>query len=252
MREPPAALDDPGRGEAIRRRILSKPALRMLYEEVYERYASLLRRCPPGGLAVELGAGAGFARERVSGLVTADLLAYPGLDLVADAAALPFASGSLRAIVMLNVFHHLPDAAGFLGEADRCLAPGGRLLVVDQHTGWISAPILRHAHHEPFEPNARTWSFPSSGPLSGANGALAWIVFVRDRHRLGEVAPGLELVGYRPHTPLRYWLAGGLKRWSLLPGRAFRAATLVDLALTRAAPQLGSFVDVELVKAAGG
>ena len=78
--------------------------------------------------------------------------------------------------------------------------------------------------------------------------ALAWMVFERDRERLAREFPGLELVRYRPHSPLRYFLAGGLKSWSLLPGRAFGAATALDRALTRLSPRFGSFVDVELVR----
>ena len=244
-------LDDPARTELVRRRIREKPALRMLYEEAYGRYVELLGRCPRQGVALELGAGLGFAKAHARQLVTTDVLPYPGLDVVADAVALPFASGRLRAILMLNVFHHLPDAAAFLREAERCLAPGGRVLIVDQHPGWISAPILRHLHHEPFDVQARTWSCPTAGPLSGANGALTWIVFRRDRRALAQVAPGLEVVSYRPHTPTRYWLAGGLQRWSLLPKRAFGIATRIDRALARTAPQLASFVDVELVRTAG-
>ena len=42
--------------------------------------------------------------------------------------------------------------------------------------------VYQNLHHEPFDPNAG-WTLPASGPLSGANGALPWILFERDRKK---------------------------------------------------------------------
>jgi len=240
------ALDDPGRAAELVARIQSKPALKAWYEEMYRRYADVLARCPADGLAIELGSGGGFARADVPGLVTTDVLPYAGVDRVVDACAMPFADGELRFIGMLNVFHHIPDARAFLGEAERCLRPGGRMLVLDQHPGWIGGPILKYAHHEGYDPAAREWRFASSGPLSGANGALAWIVFRRDRDELARRFPRLRIVRYETHSPLRYWLAGGLKDWSLLPRWAFGAATRLDRVLVALARELGSFSAIEI------
>src|SRR5262249_27328163 len=147
-----------------------------------------------------------------------------------------------------NVFHHIRDVEAFLHEASRCLVPGGRVLIVDQHPGWISTPIYRYMHHEPFRTDARDWRFESTGPLSGANGALAWIVFRRHGPRFDALFQGFELVRYAPHTPFRYWLAGGLKHWSLAPGWTFGMATALDRILAAMAPETSSFVDVELRK----
>jgi SAM-dependent methyltransferase len=240
-------LDDPGRFQELRRRICGKPSLDALYREVYAKYAACVSRCPPEGGVLELGSGAGFAREVVSKLITSDILAYAGLDLVLDARQLPFATGALRAIVMFNVFHHIPDVGALLAECERALRPGGRVLIVDEHPGVIGAPILRYLHHEPYLPNAG-WTFQSTGPLSGANGALCWIVFRRDRAEFERRFPGLSIERYQPHTPLRYWLAGGLKRWTLLPRPLFPIATTLDRRLAAAWPDTGSFVDVELVR----
>jgi SAM-dependent methyltransferase len=239
-------LDDPSRAPEIRARILGKPSLKKLYEEFYAAYARCLARCPRDGVALELGSGAGFAKEAVPDLVTSDILPYEGVDLVMDAMALPHSAASLRMIAMINVFHHIPDVSRFLREAERTLKPGGRILIVDQHPGWIGGPVYRYLHHEPFDPATPDWKFQTSGPLSGANGALAWIVFVRDRARFEREFPTLQLERYRPHTPLRYWLAGGLKRWSLLPGFAWSSATAIDSALIRIAQDLGSFVEIEI------
>ena len=243
-----ARLDDPGRADELRRRIQGKAALRRLYREVYGRYADCLARCPAAGLAVELGSGGGFVQDVLPQVTTSDVLPYAGVDRVVDATRMPFADGSLRALFLLNVFHHIADAPAFLREAERCLCAGGRALIVDQYPGWIGGPVYRWLHGEPFDAKAADWRFPTTGPLSGANGALAWIVFERDRARLLREHPHLRLDGFRRHTPLRYWLAGGLKRWRLLPGALFGLATALDAALIRLSPRFASFVDVELVR----
>jgi SAM-dependent methyltransferase len=240
-------LDDPGRYEELRDRIRSKRVLELMYREVYAKYAECLARCPIEGAVVEIGSGAGFAREVVPELVTSDVLQYPNVDLLLDARRMPFGNGTLRAILMYNVFHHIPDVGTFLAEAERVLRPGGRIFILDEHPGYISAPVLRYLHHEPYDPDAG-WTFQSTGPLSGANGALSWIVFHRDRAEFLRRYPHLDIVRYEPHTPLRYWLTGGLKEWSLLPAGWFAAASAVDRWLSRALPNSGSFVDVEIVR----
>lgn len=240
------ALDAPDREWALRDTIRRKAGLRQFYEDVYAQYAECLSRCPADGAVVELGSGAGFARECIPGLISSDVIAYRRVSCVFDARRMPFARGSLSAIVMFNVFHHIADVAAFLGEASELLMPGGRLLIVDQHPGWISAPILRYAHHEPYDSQARQWQFAADGPLSGANGALAWMVFQRDRALFQQRFPHLRLRRYQPHSPLSYWLAGGLKSWSLLPGPWYPMARRLDQWLARLTPRLCSFVSIEL------
>lgn len=242
------ALDAPDRIAALRHTIQAKPALRRFYSEIYRKYAASLAECPKRGLVVELGAGAGFAKQSIRDLITSDVIPYEGIDQVVDATRMPFPDGSVRFMAMLNVFHHIPDVTEFLREAERCLVPGGRLFLVDQHPGWISSRVLKYLHHEPFDWHAATWDFPSTGPLSGANGALAWIVFVRDRATFEAQFPNFRILRYEPHTPLRYWLAGGLKSWSLLPASGWDIATALDRGLIWLSPQFGSFTDIELVK----
>jgi len=241
-------LDNPARERELQERIRGKAGLRRLYREVYESYRDCLARCPTGGATVELGSGGGFVKEVVPEMITSDILPYQDVDLVLDAMAMPFADSSLRAVCMVNVFHHIPDVARFLAEAQRVLVPGGRVFMVDQHIGLLSRPVYRWLHSEPFHPEAAEWSFTSHGPVSDANGALSMLVFKRDIQKFEAMFPQLKLVRYRPHTPLRYWLCGGLKTWTLLPGWAFPAATAVDRGLATISSHFCSFADIELVK----
>jgi SAM-dependent methyltransferase len=240
--------DDASRAESLKQTIRTKASLRRYYREVYSKYEACLERCPKDGAILELGSGMGFLKEILPQAITSDVLPYPGLDGRVDARHLPFASQSLRLICMLDVFHHIPDVESFLEEVQRCLVPGGRLLLIDQHAGWVSTPILKYFHDEPYDSGTPVWKFQSTGPGSGANGALAWMVFRRDRELFASRFPRLQLETYRPHTPLRYWLTGGLKSWTLLPGWAFPLATTFDRLLVMISQDFGSFVDIEVVK----
>ena len=116
---PVVHLDDPSRGRELEQLIQKKPALRRLYLETYARYAACLRRCPEEGLAVELGSGASFVKQVLPEVITTDVIAYPHVDRVVDGTRMPFADGSVRALLLLNVLHHIPDVSAFLREHEK-------------------------------------------------------------------------------------------------------------------------------------
>jgi SAM-dependent methyltransferase len=212
-------LDDP-ETTALRRQIVcGKPFLRSVYEEWYGLIDARLPEVT--GDVLELGSGGGFLDTRVPGLVTSDVFEVPGIDRVIDARQLPFQDSSLRAIVMVNVFHHVPDVGPFLSEAERVLKPGGRIVMVEPwNTAW-SRYVHEKWHNEPFRPESETWGFPESGPLSGANAALPWIVFERDRARLEADWPALRVTEVTPFMALRYLASGGVSLRSLQPGWSY-------------------------------
>ena len=142
-------LNDPGTTAARRDRLRRGGYLRRLYSHWYRL---LLREIPnvPGEV-LELGSGGGFFEEFLPGLRTSDVMHVPGVELVVDARSLPFPDGSLRAIVGTNVLHHVPDIERFLGEAQRTLTEGGRLVFIEPWPTALSRPIYRHLHHEPFD-----------------------------------------------------------------------------------------------------
>jgi SAM-dependent methyltransferase len=208
-------LDSPETTELRRQIILSKPFLRQVYLDWYD---SIAARIPEGdGAVLEVGAGGGFMDSVIRGLITSEVFPVGDIDLVADAENLPLPSSSLKAIVMTNVFHHLPNVARFLTEAERTLRPGGRIVMIEPwNTGW-SRFVHERFHNEPMLPDAETWEFPTSGPLSGANAALAWIVVKRDVERL-ETDWRFKVAEATPFMPFRYIVSGGVSLRSLQPG----------------------------------
>jgi SAM-dependent methyltransferase len=214
-------LDDP-RTTALRRQIIeTKPFLRRIYHEWYE---ALVKDLPVGdGRVLELGSGAGFLRQFLPEVITTELFTCPGIDVVMSALQMGLADGSLRAIVMTDVFHHLPDVRQFLREAARTIRPGGVIAMIEPWRSTWSHFVYTKLHHEPFRPHAAKWEFPTTGPLSGANQALAWVVFQRDRGILEREFPQWRVEKVEPFMPVRYLLSGGVSMRSLAPTWSYGA-----------------------------
>ncbi|MGH8913529.1 MAG: methyltransferase domain-containing protein [Acidimicrobiia bacterium] len=212
-------LDDP-ETTAIRRQIVcSKPFLKSVYDEWYQL---IIGRLPAvEGDVLELGSGGGFLDTHVEGLITSDVFEIPGVSQIIDARRLPFHDSTLRAIVMANVLHHIPDVEQFFDEAQRSLRPGGRIVMIEPwNTRW-SRFVHENWHNELFDTDAETWGFPETGPISGANAALPWIVFRRDLARFESEWPQLRLIETTPFMALRYLASGGISLRSLQPGWAY-------------------------------
>jgi SAM-dependent methyltransferase len=250
MSNPHSDLNNPARVHELKKIIEAKPSLSHIYGNYYQFFKQILARCPKQGVALELGSGAGFIKKIIPEITTSDYLAYEGIDKVIDATQLPYEKNSVKFMGMINVLHHIAQAETFFKEAERVLLPGGRLAIIDQHHGWLSRWILKYAHHEPYDSKTQNWSFDTTGPVSGANGALAWIIFQRDRKIFESQFPQLQILSYQPHSPLIYWLSGGLKPWGLLPNWAIGPVTLLDKILIKISNQFGSFVNIEITKRA--
>lgn len=240
-------LDDPATTDLRKRIISSKPFLRAIYNEWYEKLSTALP--VDNGEVLELGSGAGYCQEFVPGLITSDLIPCRGIRLMADARTLPFRDNALRGIVFANVLHHVPEVRQFLREARRCLRPGGSLAMIEPWVSPWSRFVNTKLHHEPFCPEANGWSFPSSGPLSGANGALAWMVFKRDRPEFEREFPELKIEKIEPFMPFRYLVSGGVGMRSLMPGFLHPLWKGIEKSLTSQMARMAMFAFIVLRKA---
>jgi hypothetical protein len=236
-------LDDPAttswQGEIIR----SKRFLRRIYQEHYSFFRHATSELPPGPI-VEIGSGAGFLKEELGKVITSDVRRLPGLDLVCAAQDLPLTGGSVSALLMIDVLHHLPDAGRFFAEATRCLCSGGRVIMVEPaNTAWGHF-VYRHFHHEPFDPTARDWALPPGGPMSMANGALPWIIFCRDRRRFQSQFPSLSIEQVQCVYPLRYLLSGGVSMKQLAPDWSYSLVNAMEWLLSPLDRWLGMFMQI--------
>jgi SAM-dependent methyltransferase len=212
-------LDDPATTDLRRAILEEKPFLKQIYNEWYGLMAAHLPKGPGGVL--ELGSGAGFLKEFVSGLITSEVFPSSGVRIILDGQAMPFANGSLRGIAMTNVLHHVPSAHAFFQDASRCLRSGGRIIAIEPWVSTWSRLVYTKLHHEPFDPESRDWKFSGEGPLSAANGALPWIIFERDRERFEREFPDLRIEAIKAFMPFRYLICGGISMRNLMPASTF-------------------------------
>lgn len=225
------SVDDPQTTARRRQIIQEKKFLRLIYKKWY---AELKKTMPSGsGSVVEIGSGAGFLSDFIPDLITSDVFYNQWTSLVLDGQCLPFKDQSLRAIVMIDVLHHLPEVRRFLSNAACCIREGGVISMVEPWvTPWAKI-FFRNFLDEPFYPESNTWEFKEGGPLSGANVALPWIIFERDRYLFERQFPQWRIHRLDPIMPFTYLLSGGISLRSLMPGWTFTFWHTIEKALAR-------------------
>ena len=238
-------LDSPQATLFNREIILNKRFLNRLYTEWYDWFIRQAQTCG-NGICLEIGSGGGFLKKMFPQVITSDVLELPFVDIVCNAERLPFADNSLACIMMLNVFHHIPRPYLFLEEAQRCLIPGGKILMIEPANSFLGRFIYTRFHHEPFDPKGG-WEINPGNPLSNSNQALPYIYFERDVKLFSERFPQLRINSIRRHTPLLYIVSGGLSRKALLPSAMYGTVKFIEQMISPFNRQLGLFCSIELM-----
>jgi SAM-dependent methyltransferase len=220
-----------------------KPLLRRVYGDIYDRIAVACVQGP----TLEIGGGIGQFKARFPDTIVTDIQSAPWLDLVTDAQALPFAPTSIANIVMVDVLHHIEFPLLFLREAERVLRPGGRLIMVEPAITWASSLFYRLLHHEPVRMKADPLSIGKPDAMRDpyeSNQAIPTLLVSRDRARLTQLLPSLQIIRTDWFSLWVYPLSGGFKRWSLLPDRA---GSLILGLEKKLEPVLGRFLAFRLL-----
>jgi ubiquinone/menaquinone biosynthesis C-methylase UbiE len=136
---------------------------------------------------------------------------------VIDARQLPFPDNSVRALLLTHVFHHIPDAALFLAEAQRVLVPGGVLSMIEVAHTPFARFFFRNFHHEPYDDRRADWAFTQQDSMMDSNQALAWIIFERDRAKFESSFPGLQIEKLQWMPWFTYFVSGGVTARYLIP-----------------------------------
>jgi SAM-dependent methyltransferase len=240
------SLDCPERTLVHRDIIKSKKFLAAIYKQWYSIFLDEIKTLPEGKI-IELGSGGGFFKELAPQVICSDVIDLPTNDMTFSALQMPFEDQTLGGIFMVDTMHHIPDSNIFLQEVDRVLKKGGKMVMVEPANSLWGKFIYKNFHHEPFEPKAG-WTIDSHGPLSDANGALPWIVFVRDNEDFKTKFPSLKIECISYSNPLTYLLSGGVSRKQFLPDFMFGFVQFFDKLLPKISRQFSMFMIIKVIK----
>ena len=221
------------RFERHRRAWTQNRALRALNGELYARVAAHLP-APALGRRIELGSGPGFAREFIPDLELTDLVRAPWHDREVSADALPFPNGSLGALVLFDVLHHLPSPRRFFEEATRALAVGGRIVMCEPYISPLSYPIYKFLHDEPLDlgadPLALNDKAGGRDPFD-ANQGIPTSLFGRRRQAFTQAFPGLAIQRLEHMSGFSCPASGGFSHGTFLPWSLWSLLHRIDVRL---------------------
>ncbi len=213
-------VDSVGRLELHRKMLDKKSMLREVFTEFHHSFRRLEHKFLSGeGVKVELGAGVSPMRDSYPEVLATDIVAAPQLDKVVNAEAMDFPDCSVKVIYAQNCFHHFPNPDRFFQELDRVLVHGGGAILLEPYYGPFATLLYKRLFStEGFDKTYPTWETPSTGPMNGANQALSYIVFIRDKKLFESNHPNLKIVHKElAGNYLKYLLSGGLNFRKLLP-----------------------------------
>jgi SAM-dependent methyltransferase len=231
----------------LRRKVLSK---KKFLNKIYSDWYSLIKQNlgNTGSKVIEFGSGAGFIEKHIPEAVKTDVFHQPYLQLIFDGLLMPFQSERLNAIVMVDVFHHLPDVKKFFEGAQRSLATGGRIIMIEPWVTAWSLKVYSWLHFEPIVPDMKNWQFDSIGPLSSSNQALPWIVFQRDRDQFLLNYPQLRIIKIEPMMPFTYIFSGGISSWISTPAFCYSLVKWFESLFNKKMDNWGMFALIVLEK----
>jgi SAM-dependent methyltransferase len=223
LREPSLASMDVDGSERLQlhcKMLERKPMLRKVFTEIHELFRALADRLlPASGLEVELGAGIAPMRDSYPVVLATDIVAGQHLDRVLNAQDMDLPDSSVRVFYGQNCFHHFPHPDQFFSELERTLVTGGGAIILEPYYGPIASFLYKRLFStEGFDKTFPSWETPVAGPMNGANQALSYIVFIRDRAEFERKYPLLQIVHEQMvDNYLKYLISGGLNFRQLLP-----------------------------------
>jgi len=241
-------LDDP-KITILRMKIIQENVfLKNLYTDSYNLFRISLVDLPrKKRKLVELGSGGGFIKKIIPDVITSDVIKLPGVDLLFSATKMPFKKESIDRFFLLNVLHHIHDPKFFFKETDRCLKNNGKLIMIEPANTLWGRFVYQHFHHEEFNPQG-AWTLKSQKALSNANGALPWIIFIRDRKKFEKMFPHLKIRKIIPHTAITYLVSGGVSYRQFLPSWMYLFVKGIEKVLMPLSKYTGMFYTIEIEK----
>lgn len=168
---------------------------------------------------IEIGSGPGPSRSLGHQWIRSDIRASENVMVVNRAERLPFADDSLDAIVLKDVWHHIPDINAFLVEGHRVLKHGGVIAAFDPYWSALGRLVYRYLHHEPWDTKAERWTLETNDPAD-SNQALSYLMLRRDRDLFDELWGDKFFITERGrHIGPSFLLSGGVSRRTRVSGQ---------------------------------
>lgn len=224
-----------------------------LYRRYYRNFLDCLSKykVDDGGVYLELGSGYGFFKDYCAGeiqLIRTDVVPHQNLDQIVNGEKLPFDENSVSAIFLFGVLHHIKHVESFFSEAERCLRPGGAVIMIEPTGNKFAQFMYRVSHSEPFDAEVTSWVIPGSDPMTCANLALPHVIFNRDLGVFQERFKKLKIRCNEYHSPLLFQMSGAGAYEPPLGNWSYYLFLFFDWVLTPFHKQVGMFSTIVLQK----
>ena len=132
----------------------------------------------------------------------------------------------------INCFHHFHTPDLFFKELQRVLTKGGGCILIEPHYGILANYFYKNLHEsEHFNKKQNGWN-ESDAELSGANQALSYIIFQRDKALFLNRYNNLQIVHHKPLSNyIQYFMSGGLNFRQLSPSYSLSLLKLFETVL---------------------
>ena len=113
------------------------------------------------------------------------------------------------------------DGKKFFMELDRTLEDGGGAILIEPYYGWFSNILYKKVHEDEFfYKEQKNWETGQNENqfMTGANQALSYLIFIRDREIFEKEFPNLVIEDtIIINNYMRYLVSGGVNFKQLLP-----------------------------------
>lgn len=236
-------LDDQDRMLFHQMILEKKTLLQDVFSQFHHQMIALDNEClgHSEGIRLEIGAGVCPMNKTAQDILVTDFVPSAGSDIVLDAQCMGIRSETVRTVYGQNCFHHFSDPRKFFNEITRVLIPGGRLILLEPYYGLLAGVLFKHMFKsEGFDKEAAEWETPIKGPMNGANQALSYIIFERDKALFHSEFPQLKIVHQHICTNgFSYLASGGLNFKQLIPHTMEKFLAKVEKAFSPLAKVIG-------------
>jgi hypothetical protein len=201
---------------------------------------------------LEIGSGTSPINYLYPNVVTSDILNLEYIDHIFDCHNIEsfrdIEDGSLDAIIMTNVLHHLRKPILFINRAASKLKYNGIICATEPYLSFVSKILYKYIHHEKLDLKITAPELNDvSGPLSSSNIALPYLMFFRQKAWLSDLKEKYTIDISSYYTFSSYFISGGISKKIAIPHQIYKRIFKIDSYLANIMPNIfASFFIVKL------